>query len=149
MSARRLWVVSELYYPEETSTGHFLTHIAEGLAAHYPVSALCSQPTYSKRGSRAPRREVRHGVEIHRGLGTTFDKDVLPGKLANALTISLSLFLTALRRFRRGDVALVVTNPPFLPFLTRLACALRGARCVLLIHDVYPETLIAAGWTRA
>jgi glycosyltransferase involved in cell wall biosynthesis len=148
MSARRLWVVSELYYPEETSTGHFLTHIAEGLAAHYAVSALCSQPTYSKRGRRAPARETRHGVEIHRAWSTTFDKDVLAGKLANALTISVSLFLTALLRFRRGDVALVVTNPPFLPFLTRVACALRGARCLLLIHDVYPETLIAAGWTR-
>ena len=28
----RVWVVSELYYPEETSTGYFLTGIAEGLA---------------------------------------------------------------------------------------------------------------------
>jgi len=29
--ATRLWVVSEVYYPEETSTGYYLTAIAEGL----------------------------------------------------------------------------------------------------------------------
>ena len=29
---QRIWVVSELYYPELTSTGYFLTGIAEGLA---------------------------------------------------------------------------------------------------------------------
>ena len=28
----KLWFVSELYYPEETSTGGFLTGIAEGIA---------------------------------------------------------------------------------------------------------------------
>jgi hypothetical protein len=29
--------VSELYYPEETSTGYYLTRIAEGLAEHRDV----------------------------------------------------------------------------------------------------------------
>ena len=28
----KLWVISELYYPEATSTGYILTQIAEGLA---------------------------------------------------------------------------------------------------------------------
>jgi len=148
MSVARLWVVSELYHPEETSTGYFLTRIAEGLAADYPVSVLCSQPTYSARGRRAPWRETRHGVDIHRCWATTLDKDVLPLRLVNALTISLALLVTAWRRFRRGDVVLVVTNPPFLPFVIRAAAALRGARCLLLIHDVYPECLVAAGMVR-
>lgn len=31
----KVWVVSELYYPEDTSTGYFLTGIAEGLAAEF------------------------------------------------------------------------------------------------------------------
>ena len=43
----RLWVVSELYYPEETSTGYLLTVIAEGLARAFPTEPDC----YSEQGS--------------------------------------------------------------------------------------------------
>jgi len=42
----------------------------------------------------------------------------------------------------------VVTNPPALPFFVSLACRLRGARCILLIHDVYPEVMVATGLAR-
>jgi len=147
MMQSRVWVVSELYYPELTSTGYFLTRIAEGLAGTLPVSVLCSQPTYSSRGTRAPRREVRNGVAIRRCAGTTFSKDVLPLRLVNIATISLSIFRAALTSIRRGDVVIVVTNPPLLPFLVAFATAIKGARCILLVHDVYPEVLVATGMT--
>ena len=141
-------MVSELYYPEETSTGYVLTKIAEGLADRYSVHALCSQPTYSSRGHRAPSREAHNGVEIERVWGVTLNKNVLWQRLLNAVTISTSVFVRALRRFRRGDVVLVVTNPPLLPFVTVAACKIRRAGCVLIVHDVYPEVLVAAGIAR-
>ena len=146
---KRLWIVSELYYPEDTSTGYFLTRIAEGLAQHYPVSVLCSQPTYSERGIRAPVREKRNGVNIQRCPGTTFNKDNLLFRLINLATISFSIFFMAVSQVSRHDYVLVVTNPPLLPFGITVACWLRGAKCLLLIHDVYPEALIASGMLRS
>lgn len=140
--------MSELYYPEETSTGYLLTKIAEGMARELPVTAICSQPTYSARGTRAPARENRNGVDIERCAGTTLDKNALLGRAINAVTISVALWWRVLRRIRRGDVAIVVTNPPFLPFGVLLACRVKGARCALLVHDVYPEVLVAAGLSR-
>ena len=63
----RLWIVTELYYPEETSTGYYLTRIAEGLADGRDVKVLCGQPTYSARGIVAAKHEVhialRPGME--------------------------------------------------------------------------------------
>lgn len=143
-----LWVVSELYYPELTSTGYYLTAIAERLAARRTVKALCGQPAYSARGTRVARRETRNGVVIHRASGTVWNKDRLFGKLVNLATLSLAIFVEALFRIKRGDTALVVTNPPLLPFLIAAVCRLKGARCVLLIHDVYPNVLVAAGMVR-
>ena len=64
-----IYIVSELYYPEETSTGHFLTKIAGGLAITREVSVLCSQPTYSQRSIKAPTNEVHNGVSICRCWG--------------------------------------------------------------------------------
>ena len=145
----RIWVVSELYYPEQSATGYFLTNIAEGLALHHPVNVICGQPTYSARGTRAPFRQEYHGVDIFRGWSTTFDKDILFGRVMNLVTLTVSVFLIALRHFRAGDRVLVVTNPPSLPFLVSLACALRRAHCILLIHDVYPDVLVATSmWRR-
>lgn len=142
---RSVWIISELYYPEETSTGYFLTRISEGVAEHYPVKVLCGQPSYAERGVRAPAREVHHGVTIQRCPSTTLNKDVLLFRIANLVTISFSTFLEALRQVRRNDCLLAVTNPPLLPFLMMAACRLRGAEFLLLVHDVYPEVLMATG----
>jgi glycosyltransferase involved in cell wall biosynthesis len=142
---KKVWVISELYYPEETSTGYFVTKIAEGLSRDFPTHALCSQPTYSARGISAPSQEVYNDVVIRRCRATTLNKDILLFRLVNMLTISLSMFLHAVCSFRRGDIVLVATNPPMLPFLIAGACRIRGAKCVLLVQDVYPESLVAAG----
>ena len=40
---------------------------------------------------------------------------------------------------------IAVTNPPLLPYLMALVCRMRGARFVLLVHDVYPEVLTRLG----
>lgn len=146
---KRVWVISELYYPEDTATGYFLTGIAEGLARRYAVNVLYSQPTCSERGVRAPAKEQRNGVNIRRCFGTTLDKNIIALRLINLLTISFSLFLNALRDIARNDFVLVVTNPPLLPFLIALACKLRSAKCLLLIHDVYPEVLVVTGMIKA
>jgi colanic acid biosynthesis glycosyl transferase WcaI len=139
---RRVWIISELYYPEETSTGYILTKIAEGLTSQFAVNVLCGQPSYSARGVRAPQTEDRNGVHIQRCPATTLNKDVLLFRLANLATISLSIFMHAVWLIQESDVVLVVTNPPLLPFLIALVCRLRGSQFLLLVHDAYPEILI-------
>jgi hypothetical protein len=142
-AARRLWVVSELYYPEETSTGYYLTRIAEGLAEDFDVKVICGQPTYSARGTVAPKHEVHKGVEIFRAAGTTLDKNVIPFRLLNMVTLGLSILFKALAKFQRGDRVLVVTTPPSMPFVIALASLTKGAAYTLVIHDNYPEILVA------
>ncbi len=142
---KTLWIVTELYYPEETSTGYYLTRIAEGLADDFNVKVLCGQPNYSARGIRAPKREIHKNVEIFRAFGTTLDKNVILFRLINMLTLSLSSFFKAIFQFNKSDRVLVVTTPPSLPFIAAFASLLRGATYILLIHDNYPEILCAVG----
>lgn len=142
---KTLWVVSELYYPEETSTGYYLTRIAEGLAADFRVKVLCGQPNYSARGVKSPKREIHRKVEIFRAWGTTLDKNIIPFRVLNMLTLGLAVFWKAFLKFRKNEKVLVVTTPPSLPFITAFAAVLRGANYYLLIHDNYPEILIAVG----
>ena len=142
---QKLWVVSELYYPEETSTGYYLTRTAEAMAEAFDVKAICGQPNYAARGTRAAKRETRNGVEIFRVGGTTLNKNVIFFKLINMVTLSIAILFKALFKFRPKDRVLVVTTPPTLPFVAAIAALLRGANYVLVIHDNYPEILFAAG----
>ncbi len=140
-----LWVLTEVYYPEEISTGYYLTAIAEGIAADREVKVITGQPKHMSRGMRAPKRETRNGVDVFRVWGTTFDKNVMAFRLINMLTIGLSVFFRSVRHFKKGDRILVCTAPPSLPVTTTLATLLKGAGLTLLVQDSYPEILIAVG----
>ena len=142
---QRLWVVTECYFPEVVSTGQYLTQTAEGLTDGYDVKVICGQPNYLSRGSRAPKHETRNDVEIFRVWSTLFDKNVVVNRIVNMFTLGLSMFWKSFRSFRRGDKILVVTAPPNLPFTTAIAGLFKGASYSLLIHDYYPDQLVALG----
>jgi colanic acid biosynthesis glycosyl transferase WcaI len=139
-------VITELYYPEQNATGHFLTGIAEGLVEEgQAVSVLCAQPSYNQRGVRSPWGEHHHCVSIRRCWSTTCDPKKIWGRLLNFTTASLSIGWRALFSIDRGDKVLVVTNPPLLPFFVRVVCWLKGVKFVLLVHDVYPDVFVPLG----
>ncbi|MHB8138234.1 MAG: glycosyltransferase family 4 protein [Smithellaceae bacterium] len=141
---KTIWVLSELYYPEETGSGYYITKIAEEIATRYRVCVLTVQPTYAARGTKAPKDEAHHNVFIHRCRATALNKDIVLFRLLNMLTISLSVFFNALRRIRKHDIVLVITNPPTLPLIASFVCKIRGAKMVLRLEDMYPEVLVAA-----
>jgi colanic acid biosynthesis glycosyl transferase WcaI len=144
--AKRAWMVTELYRPELTSTGHYLSNIAEGLAARgYEVLTICAQPNYAARGTTAPKRETLNGVSVRRCRSTRLPREVLPFRIVNVVTQSATFLTELIRGVRRDDIVLVVTNPPVLPFIAALACRLRAGRLVVLVHDVYPDVFWATG----
>lgn len=151
MKPRSLRIISELYYPEETSTGYFLTGIAEGLAecGDFKVSVLCAQPSYSQKGLLAPQQEILKGVSIRRLAAPLGDKNRMLGRLWNTLSLSFRFGLTMFGFIRRGDVVMVVTNPPSLPLLVAWIAKIKGAIPVLLVHDVYPDVLVPTGITKS
>ena len=144
-SPTRLWIVTEPYYPEQTSTGYFLTGIAECLAGAMDVGVICSMRVPPESSDPVARREVRRGVSIYRSGPRTGKPTALVARLFVQSWVALAIAWRALRLLRRGDHMLVVTNPPFLPFLIRLVAWVRRAEFDLLVHDVYPEVLVIAG----
>ncbi len=142
---KKLWVISEVYSPDEAGGAYFMSKLAEGLGQYNSVNVLCGYPVYTARGTTVPKREIRNGVKVERCYATRFDKNIIVLRLFNLLIVSISIFLKTLHGIRKQDIALVVTTPPLLPFLVSLACHLRCVKCILRIDDVYPETLIATG----
>jgi colanic acid biosynthesis glycosyl transferase WcaI len=144
----RLVFATELYRPELHGTGHYLTALAEALATDRPIAVVTAQPTYTQRGTRAPRSEAIGGVAVHRCRATTFDRSRMVARAANIVTFCASAAWKLARVLHRGDVVVVVTNPPFLPLIALAAARLRRARSVVVVHDLYPDAAIAAGMVR-
>jgi colanic acid biosynthesis glycosyl transferase WcaI len=140
-----LWILSEVYYPEETGTGYYITKIAEHLALNRRVSALCAQPAYSRAGVTAPKSELHDGVLIFRCPSLILHQRSVWTRLVRMVSITLSILIAGLRRIRSGDEILAVTNPPSVPLLAALLSFLLRVPYSLLVHDVYPDIVAACG----
>lgn len=140
-----LWVVTNTYYPEASSTGEYLTQIAEGLVEEFDVKVICARPKLLSCSATVPNREVRNGVRIFRVWSTHLDKNRVTKRVVNLFTLGFAMFWRSLRSFRQGDRILVATSPPNLPFTTAIASLTRGSTYSILIDVLYPDQFIALG----
>lgn len=136
----RLFVVTQHFAPDETSTARYLTDIADALAVEFDVTVLsgtaagpsvegASEPGY--RVVRMPTRPVEKGQLVRR--------------LLAMVEFSWQSFNFLRRHARRGDRVVVVTTPLTLPYFVQAAASMRGARTFLILYDLYPDVLIASG----
>ncbi len=138
-------IFSELFHPEVTSTGWYLTRIAEGMAGKHTTEAVCGLPNYHYKHVAVSLRERWRGIDIKRCWAPRPNKDILPLRFLAAVMLCISIFLRGLRTCRPGDLIMVVSNPPFLPVCTALIARLRKTRVIVMVHDVYPDAIVASG----
>ena len=144
----RIWVLSEVYYPEETGVGHYATGVAEHWAIRHSVGVLAVQPSYSRAGLKAPKHEFHRGVEIFRCWAILPAGKTLLDRLLKMATVTLSLSLNAIFRVRRGDCLYVLTSPPSLAMLAPLIAWMCRVPYVIQVCDLYPEITAACGLTK-
>jgi colanic acid biosynthesis glycosyl transferase WcaI len=131
-------VVSQHYPPDHSTTAAIMAAIANRVAQDDQVLVLSGTP-----GSASPASSGQVEVEEIRNW--------MPGKAAlirratAELLFTVRIFAALLTRLRRGDVVLTVPAPFMLPYAMAAAARLKRAKSVLIMHDFYPEVLIAAG----
>ena len=136
----KILVVSQYYPPDSSTTAVYIAAIAEGLARDNRVIVLSGSPNSSPGiGVDRTRPQI---VEI---ANWTPQKDALVRRAIAISLLALRIFFATLTRAGPNDVVFCVTTPFTLPYAVALAARLRGAASVLLIYDLYPEVLEAAG----
>jgi colanic acid biosynthesis glycosyl transferase WcaI len=133
-----IYIATQHYAPDGTSTAAFMTGVAEELARESEVVVL-SGSTHSARGPdmsgpcvvEIPYRAAPKAALTRRGLAMA--------------AFGLRIFASLVRRLHRDDIAFVVTTPFALPFFAALAARLRRAQAVLIVYDLYPDVLVATG----
>ncbi len=144
---QRLWIISELFPPDETSTAFILGEIANAMTEKYDVKVIAGPEIYDKRKKIDPENKFSLNplVEVKHVKGVDLDKNTFWGKALRFAIISLQLYHKAKECIQEGDKVLLVTNPaPVVALVSRL----KRKRCFdlnILVHDVFPENTAPAG----
>jgi colanic acid biosynthesis glycosyl transferase WcaI len=129
----KIYIVTQHYPPDSTSTAAYMAELAAALAAVGDVIVISGTPGATRvTGAGPPVVVVPH---------STPPKHSLVRRLVAMASFGISIFFALLRRLRRNDVVVVVTTPFLLPYFSALAARFRKSLCILIVYDVYPETL--------
>lgn len=142
-----LWIVTELFPPDETSTSYILGEIANAMTRKYTVKVICGPEIYDtrKKLDENNKFQLDSSIEVFRADGTGLDKNTTKGKATNFLMMSMRMIKLVKAHVQSGDKVLMVTNPaPLVVLMSRLKRS-RGFELNILVHDVFPENTKPAG----
>lgn len=143
----KVWLVSEVFYPDtDIATGNIATEIALKLAEHYEVNVICGPKDYERKTNNETKVNLSEHIILHRWSYFNFDKNHSIKRLLRVVGISLGLFIKGFNIKKREKV-LVISNPAFITPLYALLRKIKKFKYYLLMHDVFPENLIAGGYT--
>lgn len=144
---KKLWIVTELFPPDETSTSYILGQIANAMANKYQVKIICGPEIYDKRKKLDENNHfsLDKSIEVFRANGADLDKNTTIGKALSFLLMSKRMFSLVKQNVRKDDKVLMVTNPaPLVVLMSRLKKKV-GFELNILVHDVFPENTKPAG----
>lgn len=139
-----LWVISELFYPEETSTGYIMTEIANAMTKKYDVRVICGPEVYdaNKKRDEASKQQLDSSIQLIRVNGISENKKSSLSRAKKFILISRRLFKVAKNSIKDGDTVFMVSNPfPLILSMAKLKKN-RNFRLVMLVHDVFPEGML-------
>lgn len=143
---RNIWFVNRFFYPDHSATSQLLTDLALSLAQQgHRVRVVTSRQRYDEPQARLPAREEVAGVAVHRVWTSRFGRGFLSGRAIDYLTFYLSCGWCLLRLVRPGDLVVAKTDPPLISVVAGWMAAVRRARLVNWLQDLFPEVAAALG----
>ncbi|MFC7053943.1 glycosyltransferase family 4 protein [Hansschlegelia quercus] len=139
-------IVNRFFAPDQSATSRMATSLATGLAADgFEVEAIASAAMHDDATRQAARSEMVDGVRVTR-IGTTrFGRGTLLGRALDYASFHLGAAWRLLRSSSAGDVCVVCTDPPLMSISAMLPLALKRAKLVNWLNDLFPEAAFQAG----
>ena len=138
-SQTKIWVVSELFYPETISTGYIMSEITKSLNNEFEVEVICGSLFYEKNNDH--KYYIDLPFLVNRINAVEYNKNHFISRLIGNLKISWKMFLLMKQKIPSNSQVLMVSNPIFLIWLTSLLTTKRGWKIKLIVHDVFPENV--------
>jgi glycosyltransferase involved in cell wall biosynthesis len=140
----KTWIITQLFYPDETSTGYVMTKIAETLSEHGEVNVICGSSNYQSKNLNT-YKTLEGYIKIYRIQTPNLDKNKIVFRLYVFLFFTISVFFEILKKVKRGDTVVLVTNPPTLVFIVGILKFFFHFNFIIILQDIFPENAAASG----
>ena len=137
----KIWFVTELFYPDQTSTAFILKEISDFLKSSRTIEVICGPANYQQE-KYTKKKSNQNNVKITRVKSLNLNKNNLFLRSIRLILLSLALTIKYLRKSSKVDKVLIVTNPAPLLLIFALISKLLNRKITLLAHDVFPENTI-------
>lgn len=139
----KLWIVTELFSPDQTSTAFILKGISDFLIETRAIEVICG-PTNDKQTFNQNSFKEISDIKITRIKSFNLNKNNLLLRSFRLMIISLQLSAIYLIKSKRNESVLIVTNPAPLLLIFALISKLSKRKINVLVHDVFPENTLPA-----
>jgi glycosyltransferase involved in cell wall biosynthesis len=140
----RYWIVTEVFYPEEVSTGYVMTKIAEKISEYAEIGVICGSAEYQSDAFKAAYT-LSDSILIKRIRIPKLNKNFFLSRIFGFSLFALAVGIRILYNVKPGDKIILVTNPPTLLPLIAFLKKFKNFGLVILVHDVFPENAAASG----
>ena len=145
MRRERIWIVTELFYPEETAVAFIFSRIANFLSRNYKVGVICGPEFYdNSKTNFIDANGISDQIDIYRVKSFNLNKNSLFQRTIKIVFLSFQLGILMCKKISKGEIVLLSTNPALLLLFVRLIRRYKKFQLHILVHDVFPENAIPA-----
>jgi glycosyltransferase involved in cell wall biosynthesis len=142
---KKIWIVTELFYPEETAVAFIFTRIANYLSDNYKVCVICGPEFYdSSKKEFIDNVSISSQIEIYRIKTLNLDKNSLVQRTIKVILLSVGMGFLMFKKIPKKGKVILATNPAPLLIFVMLIKYLKKLQLNILVHDVFPENAIPA-----
>lgn len=139
-----IWIISQLFYPEETSTANIMTKIAETLSEKNIVNVICSTSNYQSQSLKT-NKLLKSNINVIRINTPPLNKNNIFFRILLFLHFTFSVFLRILFKIKKNDTVILVTNPPTILFATAILKPIKSYKLIVILQDIFPENASISG----
>jgi len=140
---KKILIVTEYFYPNDSSTAYYLTDIVKTISDKNNVITITTSELNGSKELPFLKNKIFRMKE------SRFSKDRLLSRVAKLLFSTARLTWKAFSLLRKGDEIFAVTNPAFLILILAVIKKIKKVKYTLLVYDVFPENILAAGLTKS
>jgi colanic acid biosynthesis glycosyl transferase WcaI len=148
----KLLFINQYYWPDSAATAQMLTDLCEHLASPsgggHEVHVVASRGQYdvgSRAGKTALRKELHHGVHIHRVRAAAFGKRSMAAQALDFASFHALVGLRTLFAGPRYDAIVTLTTPPLIGVYGTAVRGLTDTKHVCWVMDLHPDCEFALG----
>jgi glycosyltransferase involved in cell wall biosynthesis len=138
------WIISELFFPDEVSTAKILTEIALKKIESGQLNVICGPIGYEE-SYQIQDKILDKRIKLYRISLPTLNKNKIFQRILKLALLTIKMSWSILVRVKKDDNVLISTNPTFLIFTTAVIKKIRRFNLEILVHDVFPENIVAVG----